>query len=357
MIVKPPNNEPLPSDPRHRAGAEAERQMAFYLHRDFASDSALLVINDLRLVDPDQPEYDGRPGVCQIDHLVLHRWGAFIIESKSVTDEVSVRGDGAGGDEWTRRYGRRQYGFPSPIQQARRQGEFLRAFLQRHREHLLGKMPPGLRTLTKLMAGTDQRGFTNMPIQIIVAISDRGKIRRVNGWNEPEIPFRTFVSKADLVPAKIREELGKHKAASSLLGETRGEYGVWSMKAEELPIVAGFLASRHTSPGDEQPCPSAADRTPPAEGSVNSGQTSSASILTGPACKSCGGTRLTAKWGKYGYYWKCLSCSANTSMPTVCPACGAEGNRGKSVRIRKDGPKYFRACQQCGVEELIWTDC
>lgn len=64
MIVKPPNNEPLPSDPRHRAGAEAERQMAFYLHRDFSSEVGLLILNDLRLVDPDQPEHDGRPGVC-----------------------------------------------------------------------------------------------------------------------------------------------------------------------------------------------------------------------------------------------------------------------------------------------------
>ena len=227
MIVKYAEPHAESSDPRRRAGAEAERQMAHYLHRDFASEAGLLVLNDLRLVDPDQPEHDGRPGVCQIDHLVLHRWGAFIVESKSVTDEVSVRDDGAGGDEWTRRYGGREHGFPSPIQQARRQGEFLRALFQRHREELLGKMPAGLRTLSKLMAGSDQRGFRNMPIQIIVAISDRGKIRRVNRWKEPTKPFRAFVSKADLVSAKIWEELGKHKAAGGLLGESKGEYGAY----------------------------------------------------------------------------------------------------------------------------------
>ena len=33
------------------------------------------------------------PGVCQIDHMVLHRWGLFIIESKSVYDEVTVQSD------------------------------------------------------------------------------------------------------------------------------------------------------------------------------------------------------------------------------------------------------------------------
>lgn len=356
MIVKHAEPHAESSDPRLRAGAEAERQMAFYLHRDFASEAGLLVLNDLRLVDPDQPEHDGRPGVCQIDHLILHRWGAFIVESKSVTDEVSVRDDRAGGDEWTRRYGGREHGFPSPIQQARRQGEFLRAFLQRHREELLGKMPAGLRTLSKLMAGTDQRGFGNMPIQIIVAISDRGKIRRVNRWKEPAAPFRTFVSKADLVPAKIREELGKHKAAGGLLGESNGEYGVWSMKAEEAPAVAEFLAARHEAKSRVEPVTQVAATIAPTLSPTAPTPKRAAVPATGAICKRCGGADLSAQWGKYGYYWKCLSCGTNTSMPTVCSACGAEGHRGTVVRIRKDGPKYFRACEQCGIEERIWTE-
>jgi hypothetical protein len=356
MIVKNAEPHADSSDPRLRAGTEAERQMAFYLHRDFASEAGLLVLNDLRLVDPDQPEHDGRPRVCQIDHLALHRWGAFIIESKSVTDEVSVRDDGAGGDEWTRRYGGREHGFPSPIQQARRQGLFLRVFLQRHREELLGKMPAGLRTLSKLMAGTDQRGFGNMPIQIIVAISDCGKIRRVNRWKEPTEPFRTFVSKADLVPAKIREEIGKHKAAGGLLSESKGDYGVWSMKAEEVLAVAEFLAARHEAKARVAPAVRTASTTAPATSSTTEQSGPAPIASTGPVCKGCGGAGLSAQWGKYGYYWKCLNCGTNTSMPTICSACGAEGHRGKVVRIRKDGPKYFRACEQCGIEERIWTE-
>ncbi|MEO1407846.1 MAG: nuclease-related domain-containing protein, partial [Pseudomonadota bacterium] len=128
MIVKPPSTDPRPTDPRLRAGIQAERQMAYYLHRAFATSSNLYVINDLRLVDPEQPEPDPRtggssPGVAQIDHLVLHRFGAFIVESKSVTGTVTVRDDG-GGDEWTRS----GKGMPSPLRQAERQGEFLRAF-------------------------------------------------------------------------------------------------------------------------------------------------------------------------------------------------------------------------------------
>lgn len=65
MIAKHAEPHAESSDPRLRAGAEAERQMAFCLHRDFASEAGLLVLNDLRLVDPDQPEHDGRQSHCR----------------------------------------------------------------------------------------------------------------------------------------------------------------------------------------------------------------------------------------------------------------------------------------------------
>ena len=66
------------------------------------------------------------------------------------------------------------------------------------------------------------------------------------------------------------------------------------------------------------------------------------------------GTRC-ARWGKYGYYWQCRACQKNTPMPTECRSCGAKGHRGREVRIRKDGPTYFRDCQRCGNSELVWT--
>ena len=185
--------------------------MAHYLHREFSRDSEIHVVHGLRLVDAEQPEPDGKAGVCQVDHLVIHRWGMFIVESKSVTEEIRVRSDGSGGDEWSRVYHGKETGIPSPIQQARRQARFLRTVLNRHREELLGKQAVGLRTLSKIVVGSDQRGFGAAPIQIVVAISDKGNIRRIDGWDEPRKPFRVFVTKADLVPQKIREEIARHE--------------------------------------------------------------------------------------------------------------------------------------------------
>jgi len=395
LIIKPPSNDPLPSDFRRRAGAEAERQMAFYLHRAYANDQDLYILNDLRLVDPAQPEPDGSPGVCQIDHLVLHRWGAFIIESKSVTDEVTVSADTSGGDEWTRRFNGRDQGFASPIQQARRQAHFLRKLLHENRTNLLGKVPTGLRTIVKLVAGSDQYGFANLPIQIIVAISDNGKIRRINKWTEPTKPFRSYVCKADTVVDKITTEWKLHRAASNPLAKRVDDYGLWSMKADEVSAVAAFLLEQHTplqiqqptpqstpissppreAPPDPRPVPAVAPpseqhtTTPapaPQPPKVSAAPASPAAATPAPAskpspsqrkpaCKSCNSASLTAMWGKYGYYWKCNDCASNTTMPTTCSLCGTAGKQGQTVRIRKDGPRYFRRCEPCGIEEVIWT--
>ena len=329
--------------------------MAHYLYRRFAEDSDIHVLHDLHLHDTEQPEHTGSPGTCQIDHLLIHRWGMFIVESKSVTSEVRVRPDSTEGDEWTRVWNGTEKGIPSPIHQAKRQGQFLRTYLQRHRLELLGKQPVGIRTIAKIAAGTDQRGFRNVPIQIVVAVSDSGRIRRLDGWKEPEQPFRVFVTKADLVPDKVAHELTRHRKGARLLGNpvTSGTYGLWSMTKEEAEAVATFLAERHQ--GARSQDPQRLDRHPPAAPTRAPRHGDATAASAEPACKHCASKDLVARWGKYGYYWQCRACQKNTPMPTECRSCGAKGHRGREVRIRKDGPTYFRDCQRCGNSELVWT--
>ena len=352
MITKPYAPQPAASNPRALAGANAERQLAHYLNRHFADDAEVHVLHDLRLRDPEQPEQTGEAGACQVDHLLIHRWGMFIVESKSVTSEVRVRSDGSGGDEWTRLWNGTEKGIPSPIRQAKRQGEFLRTYLIRHRAELLGKFPLGMRTFGKAVTGSDQRGFRNLPVQLVVAISDSGRIQRLNGWQEPEHPFRVFVTKADLVGEKIADELTRHRKGASLLHNplTIGSYGMWAMSADEAGAVATFLAEHHSE------CPASNSeprRTPRPKGPAKHGST--AREEAAPECKYCAGNDLTARWG-HGYYWQCRGCGKNTSMPAICSACGAIGHRGRKVRIHKDGANYFRDCQECRHSERIWTE-
>ena len=342
-------------DPRLRAGARAERQMAHYLHRAFERVNDVHLLNGLRLEDERQPEHDGTPGVCQIDHLVVHCWGLFIVESKSVSEEVRVWPDASGGDEWTRMYRGKVTGMASPIRQAARQSDFLRVLLERHREQLVGKHPVGLRTASKLLWGTDQRGFAEMPMQLIVAISDTGTIRRMNGWTEPEKPFPVFVTKADLVPEKIDRELERHAKDSSLFALTRSDYGLWSTDPEEARRVAEFLAGRHR----DAPATHSGARAPrTSSGASTRARPSGQAPQPGgkAACKRCNGTALAAMSGKYGYYWQCRTCGTNTRMSVVCSACGADGRRDRNVRVRKERTRYFRDCQACSKSEEIWVE-
>lgn len=356
MIVKAFEETAHNGDARLQAGITAEKQMAFYLHRSFSDDPDIFVLHNLRLEDPAQPEHHGSPGVCQIDHLLVHRFGFFIIECKSVTGEVRVRPDNSGGDEWTRMHGRKETGMPSPIQQAQRQASFLRIFLQSHRQNLLGRQSLGLRTIAKVVHGSDQRGFKSAPIQLVIAVSDKGKIKRLGGWEPSHNPFQIYVTKADLVSDKISKEVERHrKGAKSTNKKAHGEYGMWSMDETEIEHVARFLAEQHLDfsgapkPRPKQTAPKR-NRRPSREKAIGTGHPVKA------ACKHCGSIDLTARSGPYGYFWRCSSCEKNTAMPVVCSTCRANGKRNKKVRIRKEKGSYLRDCEACGTSEPIWTE-
>ena len=71
-----------PSSPKLRAGEEAEKQMAFYLQREFGKNKECFLINDLRISHLGE--------TAQIDHLIVSQYGLFIIESKSVHGKVII---------------------------------------------------------------------------------------------------------------------------------------------------------------------------------------------------------------------------------------------------------------------------
>lgn len=349
--------------------------MAFLLHRAFANDRNLFVINDLRIEDAAQPEYDGRPGVCQIDHLVVHRWGAFIIESKSISGCVEIRDDGSGGDQWVRVRGRQRDGMDSPLRQGDRQREFLRAFLQRDAGRLLGMMPVGLRTLSRLVHGTSMKSFRGMPMQVCVAVSGNGEIRRVRNWKEPKRSHPDYVKKADTVPDVIRREWQRHAKnapainASLLRGEPDPDYGEWTMTPDELCATVEHLLASHiprsAGAGEGQtegaqpraiPTPQAQpfDRSrAPRPLSAAAQKEAKGGALGSPVCKICGGKELTARNGRYGHYLKCAACDANTRMVAGCPTCGAAAG---SVGVSKIGDVYTATCGECRALWVAWQE-
>ncbi|NHI02261.1 nuclease-related domain-containing protein [Oceanimonas sp. MB9] len=123
------NKESVSSaDPRRVAGDRQELDVAFYLRRAFKDDENILVLNDYR--------FSHLGETAQIDHLIVHRAGFIIVESKSIYGEVKLNSQG----EWSRSNKGRWSGMPSPIIQAELQRDLLKAFLGAHVEQFLGTL-------------------------------------------------------------------------------------------------------------------------------------------------------------------------------------------------------------------------
>ena len=216
MIVKELDPFLPTADPRERAGRVAEEQMAFYLRRAFGTDPEVHVLHGLRL------EHAG--DAAQIDHLLLHRWGMLLIESKSVTTRVRVNAQG----EWMRQQTADWCGMRSPVSQVELQAEFLRARLREHTSELLGKLL-GL-----------QVHFGRMPLDTFIAISDEGIIER-----EGSALLRVY--KADQVCSQVKSLIALYRKANSPLGlwTSKEEYFWHTLLPAETARLLEFLCHQH----------------------------------------------------------------------------------------------------------------
>jgi hypothetical protein len=123
----------------HLAGLKAEKEMAYYLKARFNGHRDLAVFNNLKI------EHSGL--VAQIDHLVLSRWSAYFIETKSVGHKISINADG----QWARVYGRKYKNMESPIEQSRRHETILFDLLEARRSEFMGKRLGMQKTFRKLI--------------------------------------------------------------------------------------------------------------------------------------------------------------------------------------------------------------
>jgi len=324
MIAKERNPEEHPeADKFSKAGSHSEEQLAFYLRRSFVDEPDVLVVNDLRLMDD-------KHDVAQVDHLILHRHGFVVIESKSVSTSVKVNKLG----EWSRMWNGRYEGMPSPVQQAKRQIDFLRRVLIEYTEQLVGKM-----------LGFVQKGFRNCPFEILVAVSDHATIVR-----DIEIPE---VVKADQVPERILEIIKRHNRASSLFNLSPSTLnwnnmdGVYNFRDEEMQNIAKFLVEHHYPLKEEKRQAAKEQRTPVPETPPPVPQKPSPGGLG--VCPKCG-KQAVIIWGGHNYFWKCPACEKNFPLKEYCPTCR------QKMMLRKDKNRYFIYCGLCKTPERLYCE-
>jgi Nuclease-related domain len=328
MIVKELDSF-IPQDKFAKAGKAVEEQMNFYLRRAFADDKNIYVFNDLRL------EY--KDDAAQIDHLIFHQYGVIIVESKSVSSRIKINEH----QEWIKWFDNKAQGMQSPILQARRQGDFLKKYLNRHAEVLLSKIL-GM-----------QHYFGSMPVDVLVSISDSGIIDR------PKTMSLEEVCKADQVCDKVRSLLGKQQKDCTLLSINSPRL---AFSKNEVNKIVEFLLKVHKPLPHKIGTESKPDVTtsPPEKKVVIQVHPEIPSIpkpnkVIPPftnkySCRQCNKTNLSVASGKYGYYFKCLECNGNTSINVVCKTCNSK------EKIRKSGELFYAECETCTTSDLFYTN-
>jgi hypothetical protein len=336
-----------PGDRFEKAGREAEEQMAFYLRRAFKQDQKIRVLNGVRLVR------DGE--VAQMDHLILHKFGFIIVESKSVTSEVRVDQHGA----WTRVYKGTEHGMKSPVIQAHMQADILSRILEDHCVELLGKLL-GLK-----------KHFGGFPMDVLVAISDGGVLKRAaevapeackadqvadrvleliahyRKLANPFTPaFKVAISFADGDIERITSFLLAHhtpfRHSETAQIEATVSTEAANLRADTLPAEN---VDQHMVPDSQIPEDETADSPAFAQKTRSVGN--GGNRVAGTDCGKCGSSNLKLEY-RFNFFLRCADCKAATPLVLHCSRCGTDHKDIKKPDTFKDNGVWSIKCAQCG---------
>jgi predicted RNA-binding Zn-ribbon protein involved in translation (DUF1610 family) len=236
-----------------------------------------------------------------------------VIESKSVFGTIKINDYG----EWHRLdY---KIGMASPIEQAKRQATFLKKYLNES-----GLRPPH----DAIKSVFHKITFENVPVDVLVAISDTGII------NRPRKLQTDNIHKADLIVGKIKEIIENYQKQDGFLS-----LNLITTPLKINPItmndIAKFLKEKHT------PLPVKQDKVNPS---------TPIPVNMEVHCKKCGSYNINILYGKFGYYFKCKKCGENMSVKEYCAKCGQQ------LKLRKDGNQFYIECKKCGTSKPFFKN-
>jgi len=296
-----------------KSGLKAEKQMAHYLKREFQDKNDISVINDLRLEMNDD--------IAQIDHLIIHRYGFLIIESKSVISEISINEYG----EWARHYLKNISGIPSPINQARRQADFLESYLMEKSDNLLKK---GL---------LFQASFTDFKFDTLVAISDSGII------NRPKALDISGVYKADQITDEVNSIISSYAGTNKNIFTLKINYNFSDTSMEK---IKRYLLQTHSPVKRNKKIEV---NNTKAIYSTTPVKKKAAKELVHHFCGKCNSDDIEIAYGR-NYYFKCHDCNGNTPIKLKCKEDSCK------LKIRKQKLTFYKECSVCKSSEVYFTN-
>jgi hypothetical protein len=321
------------------AGLKGERDSAYLIDFDYAKSPNWAVIHDLRL------EHDGR--TAQIDHVLINRWmDVYVLETKHFNAGLKITDDG----EFLRwnNYRRTFEGMASPLEQNERHIQVLKEVLA------LIEFPTRL-------------GVRIAPnLQSFVLVAPAARIDRPKRFDASR------VIKADQLKKSIWRDIesenpifGLLKTAAKIVSSETVEYVARQLASRHVPLARQVSSSKASTqsvaakesesrdpgnPSKQRIEPTLGREAPPhlqPSPSASPAPTAGPRISpTSASCKGCGAGAGNILYGKYGYYFKCDACAANTAIKFTCLP-------GHNPRLRKDGSSFLCECADCGSSTLF----
>lgn len=302
-----------------RAGIKGEQETTYHIDFNLRDSKNYAVIHDLRL------EVDGN--VAQIDHLLINRTlRIYCIETKHFTSGIKINDDGEF-MQWNS-FKKVYEGIPSPLAQN-----------QRHIRVLNETFDTSIK-LPELL------GFVLYPsFHSRVVVNNDARIDRSKTFDS-----QTLVKSEQLYDSikKDFNNLG-FGAVLKTVSYAEIENIAHQLIAMHKPIYINYRAKF----GIQAPYVVKSDLVPYGDKKTNAISSKTEKIKSDTSlhfCKKCNSQNVKIQYGKFGYYYKCGDCEANTNIKVQCHI------NGHNAKLRKDGNRFFKDCIDCKTSHLYFEN-
>ena len=298
-------------------GYKAEKDNAYYLDFYFKDNPRNILLHDIRI------EHNGE--VAQIDHIIINRLGIEVLESKSFSGELTIKADGS----LNVKYGNKIQTFPNPIEQNNRHVKILSEFLKENME-----LPQNLKLF-------------GIPISSTVLINPKTTL------TNDKLPKGFLRADSFITDWKSRVD----KMGAITVFKTIGTI----ISLERAKDIANLLIKHHKAKYFDYEKKYSIKKDIKKKSSIKPMQMyMKESVLENPTiiknhntnclCSKCKSPNLEIRYGKYGYYFKCLFCNGNTAIKLTCSTSNCK------PRLKKSKLNFYKICDICGANELFFKN-
>ena len=292
MIAKQTNTY-ITQNPYDRARYIARQRVAEQLEQAFGAQvTDVRLFHDLRFKDGVRAQH--------IDHLVVHPYGAILIENRSEDSSFSISNLG----EWTQTFMGKRLKIPSPIEQLERKIQFLEKLLQKNAEQFL-------EVGSNVLEAFKIEGLVSLPL--------------AEELEHPDIlHFSELCRRQFIIERSERIIQAQAKAGKGWFGLAAGKH----LKEDELYRLSAFLRSQHQT------------------GST----TSVGTKLEEPKiCPRCSSSKLYVEERGNAFELICFDCAHAEVLSQKCSRCYSR------AQISRSADGYVLECPQCKAHSLLHT--